>query len=238
MKIKRSIIPIENLDYKRSILTGIPEVVLGEGKTHMQIWESLKKLAKVNKFSFATRVNKKKFMLISKERAPLGYDLIYYEDAQILYLCKKDFSHPCTYGPVGLFSAGTSDLRVAEEARITLEILGCKVITYYDIGVAGIHRYKRPLAHLKKAGVKCIIVVAGREATLPTLIKSMVDVLVIGVPTSCGYGYGRAGRSALFSILQSCSPGIVAVNIDNGFGAACSAYLVAKVSSTTNKVSV
>jgi hypothetical protein len=131
-------------------------------------------------------------------------------------------------GKVGIISAGTSDIPVAEEARVTTEVLGCKTITAYDVGVAGIHRLFPPLEDMLKEEVACIIVVAGMEGALPTVVKSLVDIPVIGVPTSIGYGYGGKGVSALMTMLQSCSPGLVVVNIDNGFGAGCAAVLIAK----------
>lgn len=216
------------LDYRRHELCGIPEVIFGEKKTVDDIVVALRELTKKNGFSFATRVDSLKAKRIKKKLKSVKYEAIYFETARIFLFKKKDLILRQKFGPVGLVSAGTSDISVAEEARITLEILGCKVLRYYDIGVAGIHRFVTPLKEMKKKGVSCVIVVAGREAALPTLIKALIDVVVIGVPVSSGYGYGKDGISALMSILQSCSPGVLAVNIDNGFGAAVGAFLIAK----------
>ena len=131
---------------------------------------------------------------------------------------------------MGFVAAGTTDIPVAEEAKVIMELLGCKVISAYDAGVAGIHRLFLPLEEMLKVDVSCIVVVAGMEGTLPTVVKSLVDVSVIGVPTSTGYGYGGKGESALMTMLQSCSPGLVVVNIDNGFGVGATAALIAKQS--------
>ena len=131
-------------------------------------------------------------------------------------------------GKVGIITAGTSDIPVAEEARETCEFMGCDVISAYDIGIAGIHRLFAPLKEMLEENVRVIIVMAGMEGALPSVVASLVDVPVIGVPCSVGYGYGGKGEAALMSMLQSCSPGLVVVNIDNGFGAGVSAALMAR----------
>jgi hypothetical protein len=128
---------------------------------------------------------------------------------------------------VGILAAGTSDVPVAEEARVTCEVLGCETIYAYDVGVAGIHRLFEPLRNMIDK-VCVIIVAAGMEGVLPTIVKSLVDVPVIGVPTSVGYGIGKDGVAALMTMLNSCSPGLAVVNIDNGFGAGVFASLIAK----------
>ena len=134
-------------------------------------------------------------------------------------------------GTVGIICAGTSDIPVAEEARTTAEFMGCNVISAYDVGVAGIHRIFGPLKEMITSGVSSIIVIAGMEGALPTVVAALVDVPVIGCPVSTGYGYGGRGEAALMGMLQSCSPGIAVVNIDNGFGAAALAVQIARVCS-------
>ncbi len=131
-------------------------------------------------------------------------------------------------GKVAIFSAGSSDVYVAEEARETAEFLGLEVLTFYDVGVAGIHRLIEPLEVLKKEDVDSVIVVAGMEGALPSVIAGLIDLPVIAVPTSVGYGTSLNGFTALFSMLQSCSSGVAVVNIDNGFGAAVFAYLISR----------
>jgi NCAIR mutase (PurE)-related protein len=124
-------------------------------------------------------------------------------------------------------TGGTSDVVVAEEARTIAEEMGCEVITAYDVGIAGFHRHIKPLKRMLQEGVDAIVVVAGMEGALPSVIASLVDVPVIGVPTSVGYGFGAGGVGALTTMLQSCSPGMCVVNIDNGVGAGALAALIA-----------
>jgi len=125
-------------------------------------------------------------------------------------------------------TAGTSDIRVAEEARVVAEEMGCEVVTAYDVGIAGFHRHIGPLRRMLREGVDAIVVVAGMEGALPSVVASLVDVPVIGVPTSVGYGLGGKGVGALTTMLQSCSPGLCVVNIDNGVGAGALAALIAR----------
>ncbi|KZX10241.1 N5-carboxyaminoimidazole ribonucleotide mutase [Methanobrevibacter filiformis] len=127
---------------------------------------------------------------------------------------------------VGIVTAGTSDIPVAEEARVIIESTGCDVIASYDIGVAGIHRLFPKIARMIEENVKVIIVCAGMEGALPSVVSGLVDIPVIGIPTSVGYGIGSEGKAALYSMLQSCSPGLAVVNIDNGFGAAVFALTI------------
>ena len=129
-------------------------------------------------------------------------------------------------GKIGIITAGTSDVPVAEEARIVAEEAGCDVLVSYDVGVAGIHRLFSQIRRMIEEDVKAIIVVAGMEGALPSVVAGLVDVPVIGVPTSVGYGVGTGGFAALNAMLQSCAPGIAVVNIDNGFGAGYLAGLI------------
>ena len=131
-------------------------------------------------------------------------------------------------GCVGLLTAGTSDIPVAEEAALVITHMGCRVERGYDTGVAGVHRLLEPLTRMIESGADVLVVVAGMEGALPSVVAGLVDMPVIGVPTSTGYGLGGDGTAALYSILQSCSPGLVAVNIDNGVGAGAAAALIAR----------
>ena len=133
---------------------------------------------------------------------------------------------------IGILTAGSSDIPIAEEAAAIARLMGVKVISFHDVGVDGVHRLFEPLKKLKEERVKCIIVVAGMEGALPTVVSGLVDVPIIGVPTSIGYGYGGKGEAALMTMLQSCSPGLVVVNIDNGINAGATAALIAKQSKT------
>lgn len=133
-----------------------------------------------------------------------------------------------TSGTVGIITAGSSDIRVAEEARVTAEFMGCSVMKAYDVGVAGLHRILGPMGSMIESGADAIVVAAGMEGALPTLVASLSPVPVIGVPTSTGYGLGGNGEAALMCMLQTCSPGLTVVNIDNGVGAGAAAALIAR----------
>ena len=158
-----------------------------------------------------------------------GIKFDYNKRAKILIIYKDslvDFNSE--YGKVGLLTAGTSDIPIAEEAKVIVEQGGCEVISSYDIGVAGIHRLFPQIAHMVEEDVCAFIVCAGMEGALPSVVAGLVDVPVIAVPTSVGYGIGADGKAALYSMLQSCAPGLAVVNIDNGFGAGVCALTIAK----------
>jgi len=138
-------------------------------------------------------------------------------------------------GKVAILTAGTADIPVAEEASMTAEFLGLDVIKFYDVGIAGIHRIIEPIAKILEERVDSVIVIAGMEGALPSVIAGILDVPVIAVPTSIGYGVNLGGIATLFSMLQSCSSGIAVVNIDNGFGAAVFAYLISLVAKRRNE---
>ncbi len=214
------------LDFQRDTRTGIPEMVLAEGKTPKDIASISMKLAEKNNYSIITRVNEEQVLRI-KEQIENRFDFEYFESARIIVVQRKGHKFQKTGGLVGVITAGTSDISVAEEARIIAEAMGCIVIKAYDVGVAGLHRVFPPLSEMQKANVDCIIVVAGMEGTLAGIVASLVDVPVIGVPKSVGYGFGSGGVSALSAMLNSCSPGLAVVNIDNGFGAGVVASMIA-----------
>jgi len=218
---------IAKLDIYRDKRCGIPEVILAEGKEPKWVAKLLFGMAKAKGIAIATRVDKKCLKEI-KKKLPQNLKLKHYEKARMVIVNKSSCKIQKKDSKVGLIAAGTADIPVAEEAKVTMELLGSKVITAYDVGVAGIHRLFSPLEKMLKEGISCIVVVAGMEGALPTVVKGLVDVPVIGVPTSVGYGYGGKGESALMTMLQSCSPGLVVVNIDNGFGAGCATVLIAK----------
>lgn len=208
------------LDHHRVLRTGLPEAVFGENKSADQLTEILAALLRTPTVVLATRVSPEKAELVTT-RLP---GLAYHPAARILTGNDHHIPVDTASGTVVIVTAGTSDLGVAEEARITLQWFGHPVETIYDAGVAGIHRI---LAHsaLLQLG-KVIIVVAGMEGALPSVVAGMTGAPVIGVPTSVGYGAGAGGYSALLGMLNSCSPGLAVVNIDNGFGAACMAAAI------------
>lgn len=223
----REVEGIAKLDIYRDRRCGIPEVILAEDKEPKWVAELLIEMAKEKGMAIASRVDQKYFKVI-RGRISSKFKVKYYKKSRMIVVSKPGYKLQKKSGKVGLIAAGTGDIPVTEEAKVIMELLGCEVITAYDVGVAGIHRLFSPLEKMLRERVSCIVVVAGMEGALPTVVKGLVDVPVIGVPTSVGYGYGGKGESALMTMLQSCSPGLVVVNIDNGFGAGCAATLIAR----------
>ncbi len=215
---------LANLDVERESATGVPEVILARGKNAEDLCILAEKLLEKKGHVIITKAKAEHFEAIDQK---IDAEKKFNKKAGVAVL-KKGKIEKDKIGRVAIFAAGTADIPVAEEARIVLEEFGCEAVTGYDIGVAGMHRVFPSIERASDEDVDVIIVVAGMEGTLASVVKSMVDVPVIGVPTSIGYGYGGEGTSALMSMLQSCSPGITVVNIDNGFGAASAAYLICK----------
>lgn len=205
------------IDHHRTLRTGLPEAVFGESKTVEQLAEILSALLRGTSVVLATRVSPEKAEAVL-DRLPA---LTYHPTARVLTGNSQHVQTGSGLGTVVIVTAGTSDLPVAEEARVTLELFGHSVATVYDAGVAGIHRILAHSALLQQGRV--IIVVAGMEGALPSVVAGLTGAPVIGVPTSVGYGVGAGGYSALLGMLTSCSSGLAVVNIDNGFGAACMA---------------
>ncbi|SDO46658.1 nickel pincer cofactor biosynthesis protein LarB [Desulforhopalus singaporensis] len=209
-----------NLDHQRHLRTGIPEVIYGASKTVEQIITIARAMLKRASPVLVTRVDPQKAAKILCSCPELEY----HEPAGLLCANKADVRMQKTRGKALVVCAGTSDIRVAEEARLTLELFGHPVGSLYDIGVAGLHRlfYRQQLLH--EASV--IIVVAGMEGALPSVVAGLARAPVIAVPTSVGYGASLGGIAALLGMLNSCAPGVAVVNIDNGFGAACMAHAI------------
>ena len=228
MKKIRYIDDLARLDLCRSERTGIPEVVFAEAKLPADVVNILKALAEEKGYAMATRVTPECFDAIEKaDFSP--YKVQMYPKARIVVVSQKNRKQrKKTNAVIGLLAAGTADISIAEEVRVTATEMNCEVIYAYDVGVAGIHRLISPLKEMAEKKVSVIVVVAGMDAVLPIVVKGMTAVPVIGVPTSIGYGYGGGGKAALMTMLQSCSPGLVVVNIDNGFGAGATAALIAK----------
>ena len=210
---------IAKLDIKRSDRAGFPEAVFSPSKDYEDLLLIIKKYLENNENDLI--ITKLSFERYEKILDDLGKDSFifdYNRRAQILVI-RKEIKEQEKIAKIGIITAGTSDINIAEEARVIVEEGGCEAITSYDIGVAGIHRLFPQIAHMVKEGVRVFIVCAGMEGALPSVVAGLVDVPVIGVPTSVGYGVGEGGRVALDAMLQSCAPGIAVVNIDNGFGA-------------------
>lgn len=216
------------LDIFRERRTGIVEVIYAENKPAQVIIEIIHSFLKKNRFAIVSRYKEEQKNLIFKEfekKDGLSIDLN--DLAKIMIIKEKSFAFKRKGGKVGIITAGSSDIPVAEEAKVIAESMGCEVLTSYDLGIAGIHRLFTPLSEMIKKGIQVIIVCAGMEGTLPGVVAALVNIPVIGVPISSGYGLGEKGIGALTTMLQSCSPGLLVVNIDNGFGAGASAALIA-----------
>ena len=226
MKDFKHLNDLADLDYFREMRTGIPEVVYAQGKTYEDVVKIMTALLERTGHAMATRLPPDYLEQISSERFP-GAELTVHQRARIAVASNTDYQPRTGGGRVGILTAGTSDIPVAEEARVILQEMGCEVVYRYDVGVAGIHRVLDPLKEMVQNKVSALIVIAGMDGILPTIVRGLVDLPVIGVPTSTGYGYGGGGTAALMTMLQSCSPGITVVNIDNGFGAAVAARLIA-----------
>ncbi len=162
-----------------------------------------------------------------KKTLPSKVEVSFNTEGHILVIKKEGQEYSKNNGRVGILTAGTSDIPVAEEAKTIVQEMGCEVTSFYDVGVAGIHRLIAPLKRFIEVDVDVIIVVAGREGALPSVVSGLVDVPIIAVPTSIGYGMGRNGVSSLMAMLQACSLGIAVVNIDGGVAAGAVASLIA-----------
>ena len=226
-------LPYEDLgfakvDHQRRIRNGYPEVIYGEGKTPSQVGEIFACLAEKNANVLCTRASAAAAEAVRK-RVP---EARYHELCRLVEL-RRDPAEPV--GCVAVAAAGTSDLPVAEEAAISLEVFGSRVERLYDVGVAGIHRLFAHLEALRRAN--CVLAVAGMEGALPSVVAGLVDVPVIAVPTSVGYGANFGGITTLLAMLVSCASGISVVNIDNGFGAAYQANMINKLAARGQKES-
>ena len=210
------------LDNHRSIRRGIPEVIFGEGKTPDQLVAIGQRVIASGTNLIITRLAADKARIVKRKiRA-----LVYHSDARIGTVVKERVE-PSGHGIVMVLSAGTSDIPVAEEAALCAELFGNRVARVYDVGVAGIHRLTANLEIIREASV--LIVVAGMEGALPSVVAGLVDKPVVAVPTSIGYGASMGGLAALLGMLNSCASGVTVVNIDNGFGAALAATLINRV---------
>jgi NCAIR mutase (PurE)-related protein len=220
-------LPFEDLgfakvDHHRALRQGFPEVVMGEGKQPKDIAAIVKALRRRKANILVTRLTPEKMALLRKLGAPLRY-----HEAARGATCITQKIVIRGKGTVLVISAGTSDIPVAEEAALTAAMMGNRVETLFDVGVAGIHRLLENRLRLDAAAV--VIVVAGMEGALPSVVGGLIDKPVIAVPTSIGYGASFNGLAALLGMLNSCAAGVTVVNIDNGFGAGFAASLINRV---------
>lgn len=206
------------IDHHREIRTGYPEIVYCEGKTNEQVREIFRHVSGTGQNIIGTRGSLEKYEAV-KSTAP---EAVWHEQARIISIISHRTKKAAS--PVAVVTAGTSDIPVAEEAAVTCELLGNKVTRIYDTGVAGIHRLFDKLPEINKCRV--VIVIAGMEGALASVVGGLIDKPVIAVPTSVGYGANFHGVSALLAMLTSCASGVSVVNIDNGFGAGFNASMI------------
>jgi len=202
-----------HVDHERASRQGFPEVIFCMNKTPKQVGELAATIAKNGHSVLATRASKEQFAAVKKKL----HAAIFHEDAHVILFSAKKKSPVLKKHFALIITAGTSDIPVAKEAALTIESFGHRADTLFDVGVAGIHRLLRKTDILTKASV--IIVAAGMEGALPSVVGGLVNAPVIAVPTSIGYGAGVGGYAALLGMLNSCSSNVTVVNIDNGFGA-------------------
>ena len=224
---------IVKIDESRSGDLGIPEVIYGEFKTADQITTAIQLALRTENASvLVSKLNAQRTRGLLKQLNP-EWSTQVFASGNLLRVSRKTapsetkVTHSSS-APIAVLAAGTSDFPIAKEAQVMAEEMGVRVLSYCDVGVAGLHRLIDPLKQCVAEGVVVIVAVAGMEAALPTVIRSVVSIPVIGVPTSVGYGVSTNGHAALNTMLASCAPGITVVNIDNGIGAGASAALIAK----------
>lgn len=220
-------------DFHRQARKGVPEVIIAERKTVEQSLDITRRFLETTGRAILSRVPAALETRLRTEFAEEA-DLEWLPEPRAAVL-RRHPSQPASTPPsqdrggrVGVITAGTSDIPWAEEAALLCREMGCQVHTVYDVGVAGLHRLWEPLHHmLEKEKVDVLIVAAGMDGALPSVVSGLVDVPVVGLPTSVGYGMGGQGQAALLSMLQTCAPGMAVVNIDNGIGAGAVAGLIA-----------
>ncbi|KAF0249119.1 MAG: hypothetical protein FD167_1482, partial [bacterium] len=209
-------LPYENIgfarvDHHRVIRQGFPEVIFGQGKTSDQIFGIVERMLKVDTNVLVTRTNQEAYEAVKV----LASDAVFHKEARVITI-KRNLDLQGK-GKIGVVTAGTSDIPVAEEAAITAEVSGNQVERFYDVGVAGLHRLLSELTRLGE--MRVLVCAAGMEGALPSVLGGLVSVPVIAVPTSIGYGAALGGIAALLGMLNSCASNVLVVNIDNGFGA-------------------
>ena len=214
------------VDPSRWRRTGIPEVVYAEHKSPVDVVNALRRLVASQGRALASRVKPQDVGAIAGALDG-EFEVEHLPESRCLVVAQPGAQRPHYGGRVGILSAGSSDVPVALEAACIAEEMGATVHRAWDVGVAGLHRLVKPLEAFAEAGVDVIIVAAGMDGALPSVVSGLVPVPVIGLPTSVGYGFGGSGVGAMTTMLQSCAPGLTVVNIDNGIGAGATAALIA-----------
>jgi NCAIR mutase (PurE)-related protein len=216
---------VARLDVGRGIRRGVPEIVLAEGKSTEDLTAICTRMLEANGRVIVSRINDEQLTHLHKTFTDYHFEKSVH--ARTLTISRQDYVKADSGGRVGILTAGTVDLDIAEEAALIAHEMGCQTFLEPDAGVAGIHRLVEPLRRMIENDVDCLIVVAGREGALPTVVAGLVDLPIIAVPASSGYGYGGEGQAALMAMLQACSLGLAVVNIDSGIAAGVVAAQIA-----------
>jgi len=219
---------IAKLDVGREMRKGMPEIIFAENKEYKDVIKIALAAIRRNGQTVVSRIRKPELSRVANALKKNGLVVEVGMKSTTLLASDKSFGRKMIGAKVGIIAAGTSDIGVAEEARLVAKAMGCEAMVSYDVGIAGMHRLFPALKEMMAQNVGAIVVVAGMEGALASVVTSMVDTPVVGVPTSIGYGFGANGIAALASMLQSCTLGLAVVNIDNGVGAGAYAASVAK----------
>ena len=225
MNVIENVANVAKLDIGRETRRNVPEIIFAEGKSNEDLLAICKIMLEKNGRVITTRLNEQQLDELQNQFS--AHDVQVFSHAKALVVRRKDYGGLQTGGRVGILTAGTVDLGVAEEAVMIAQEMGCQTFLEADAGVAGIHRLVEPLKIMIENDVDCLVVVAGREGALPTVVAGLVDMPLIAVPASSGYGYGGRGEGALMAMLQACSLGLAVVNIDSGVAAGVVAAQIA-----------
>jgi len=216
---------LAKIDPLREMRSGIPEVIFAQGKEYKDLLKIITATLYKKKFTVISKVSADYMERLRRNFAKKNFKI--FKGINTILISTNTYKFPKREGIVGILCGGTSDIKIAEEAKIMAEVMGSKTIIEYDVGISGVHRTLKAIANMINAKVHIIIVIAGMEGALGSFVSSVIDIPVVGVPTSTGYGYGSNGIAALASMLQTCTMGMTVVNIDNGIGAGAFAAMVA-----------
>ena len=219
---------IARLDVQREKRKGCPEVILALEKQYKDLYEITLKTLEKTGLALISKASEEVFAKLSAQLKLEGYMVELAARGTTIMVSTQELTINGSNPQIGIICAGTSDIPIAEEARMMAKAMGCAANIHYDVGIAGIHRLLPALKGIMEKNVEAIVVVAGMEGALASVISALVDVPVIGVPTSVGYGMGSGGIGALTSMLQTCTFGLAVMNIDNGIGAGAFAALICK----------
>lgn len=225
---------VAKLDVGRAMRRGVPEIIFAEGKSNKDLNEICERMIAKDNRVLISRVSEQQLKELENHFKAHQFQTTTHRGTVVIRV--RDYSGTQTGGRVGILTAGTVDLPIAEEAALIAKEMGCDTFLEADAGVAGIHRLTEPLVKMVRNDVDVLIVVAGREGALPTVVAGLVDIPIIAVPSSSGYGYGGKGRAALMAMLQACSLGLAVVNIDSGIAAGVVAAQIANRAARARKI--